>query len=294
MKTRLMKKVGIAAVPLTIGCAMLLSFKPTVQNASVFDVLAGVPVVELPETAARLVAQASAANKAAVMGEVLRASAALARPEVLAYMVSAICKSSPEIAGLTVETSVSLQPGEILPITKAALAAAPNSVESIVASGCRVAPRSYIAVAQMANAEVPQARERILRGVITAMPSMNGYVERARSYASHDSILDLLNKAQELAVNAIGEESASARIQSQSPLATVELAQTTTRSAVDIDQMAAQHPVLFAQAQAAPSVFMPVPTIGPPYTPPSTNMNTLTLGDTKVVIPGSGRDYSAP
>jgi len=249
MNTRVMKKLSIAAVPLTIGCVVLLAFKPAPQNGSIFNTLAGVPAVELPETAAALVAEAPVAKKAAVMSEVLRISATLAKPEVLAYMVSAICKSSPEIAGLTVETSVSLQPGEVLPITKAAVVAAPSSVESIMAGACRVAPQAYVAIAQVAGAPVSQAQ-----------PLPTKVTTETRSPLA---------------------------------LAMAEQAQTTTRSAADSEQTTTKS-VRFAQASGGTVAFKPMYTFHPPFTPPPPLPDTLFLWNTRIVQPGSGRDYSAP
>lgn len=265
MSKRFLRRVAVAAVPLTFGCAVLFAIKSDPQNATVFTTLANVPVLELPEAAAQIVAKSPVAQRSAVLGEVLHAVSALAKPEVTPYAVSAICRATPAVAGQVAQMAVSMQPGDALSITKAAVAAAPGSVEQIVSAVCRQVPQQFTSVAQVAGQESPRAQQEILRGVINALPSMETYVEKAKSYSADGSLASVLRKADELAFTVAQEQAKSGSANT-----------------------------LLAQSVTAQSPMMPVPMFGPPYTPAPTLFTTLTPKDTQIVTPGSGRDYSAP
>lgn len=262
MSKRMLKTVAVAAVPLALGCAALFAIKSDSQNASVFTTLANVPVVEMPEAAAQLVAKAPAAQRAAVVSEVLQAVNSLAKPDVTPYAVSAICRTAPEVAQQVAQVAVSLRPAEALPITKAAVAAAPGSVEQIVSAVCRQVPAQFASVAQVAGLESPRAQDQILRGVVSAVPSVETYVEKARTYSADGSLGSVLRKADEMAFTAAQEQAKS----------------TTT----------------LAMGSTATTPTMPIPTFGPPFTPPPPIFFDLKPNQTQIVLPGSGRDYSAP
>src|SRR6266536_2681557 len=65
---------------------------------------------EFPAVAAGLVRSASPDDKEQTARETLRATALLAKPGVLAYVVSSICGQTPEVAPIAVTTAIELEP----------------------------------------------------------------------------------------------------------------------------------------------------------------------------------------
>ena len=120
------------------------------------------PVPEIPAKAAELVHAAAASDRDRTAQDVLRAVSTIAKPGVLPYVVSAICRGNPEVAGSVVATAIKLQPENAVVLSKAALCAAPGQVEQIVFSACKAAPASCAEVALAASGEQPAARDLIL------------------------------------------------------------------------------------------------------------------------------------
>jgi hypothetical protein len=197
MKKHLLVGVGVTVLVVAGALVFGRSGKPGSLDSGLYSSLVAVPVLELPQTAAQLVAQA--ADKEARAVEVVRAVATMSQPDMLPFVVSAICRVAPEVAATTAATAVSLQPNEALPIAQSALTAAPAMVGAIVEAVCRQSPQYHSYVALLAAQEVPAARYQILLAVSDSVPALAPHLELAKSQASGQSLGTLLRRADELA-----------------------------------------------------------------------------------------------
>jgi hypothetical protein len=107
------------------------------------------------------------------------AVAVIAKPGVLRYVVSAICRESPDIAGVIVAKAITLQPEDGVILLKAALCAAPRQVEQIVYSACRASPAADGDLMLLAYSELPFASSQIRAGFVRARPDLKPYFEEA-------------------------------------------------------------------------------------------------------------------
>jgi hypothetical protein len=142
--------------------------------------LSGVRVPEIPARAAELVHAAAPSDRERTAQDVLRAVSAVAKPGVLPYVVSAICRANPEVAASVVATAIRLQPEDVSVFATAALCAAPGQVEQVVFSACKAAPASCAEVAVVASRQLPAANDLILAGLIGARPELELYLEEAQ------------------------------------------------------------------------------------------------------------------
>jgi hypothetical protein len=148
--------------------------------ATPFLALSGVRVPEIPARAAELVHAAAPSDRERTAQDVLRAVSAVAKPGVLPYVVSAICRANPEVAASVVATAIRLQPEDVSVFATAALCAAPGQVEQVVFSACKAAPASCAEVAVVASRQLPAANDLILAGLIGARPELELYLEEAQ------------------------------------------------------------------------------------------------------------------
>jgi hypothetical protein len=192
--------VGLAAVA---GFAVLVVWLVSVPGgqavaATPFLALSRVPVPEMPATAADLVQAAPVLEREATAAEVLRAVATMTRPGAMPYVVSAICRRNPEVAGAVVATAIQLQPDEELAFCRAAVCAAPDRVEQVVASACAAAPASFANVAMVAFQRWPEADRLILDGVTNALPSLKPYLDQAAQQDGTNDFPAFLNRTVQL------------------------------------------------------------------------------------------------
>ena len=166
---------GVLAVLLVC----LLSAHGGAVPSTPFLALSGVSVPEIPAKAAELVHAAAAPDREQTARDVLRAVSAIARPGVLPYVVSAVCRGNPEVAGSVVATAVELQPEDVLIFSTAALGAAPGQVERVVFAACKAAPPSCANVALAASRQLPAANNLILAGLAGARPELKPCLEEA-------------------------------------------------------------------------------------------------------------------
>jgi hypothetical protein len=206
VKTRVLKGVvvslGVLAACATIGVLLL----PENNRPDSFNTLSGNSVLELPPMAAFMVSHAPTNERPAVAREVVQKVATLAKPGVIPFTVNAICEAAPEVAAEVVSTAAALEPQDSLFIAKAALTAAPAKTEIIVESVCRQVPQAYAWVAVIADEVDTSARPQIFRGITNALPVLAGPVERARTYCENRPMLDVMQKAHELATDAYEAE----------------------------------------------------------------------------------------
>ncbi len=184
---------------LSVALACVLSAQGGDNVASTaFIALSSVSVPEIPAKASELVEAAPAANREQTARDVLRAVSVIARPGVLPYVVSAVCRGTPEAAGAVVATATALRPQDVLYFCHAALCAAPGSVESIVFSACKVAPSSCANVALLASRLVPRANGLILASLSSALPALKFYLDEAQTQAGTNDFEAVIRRTVQL------------------------------------------------------------------------------------------------
>ncbi len=153
---------------------------------------------EIPAKAAELVHAAAVSNRDETAQDVLRAVSMIARPCVLPYTVSAVCRGNPEQAGVMVAAAIKLQPEDVLIFSKAALCAAPGQVEQVVFSACKAAPASCADLALGASRQLPGANNQILAGLAGARPELELYLEEAEIQAGTNDFEAVIKRAVQL------------------------------------------------------------------------------------------------
>ncbi|MGA2541425.1 MAG: hypothetical protein ABSG78_07655 [Verrucomicrobiota bacterium] len=187
--------LGILAV--LLAC-LLSAHGGSAVPSTPFIALSIISVPEIPAKAAELVHAAAASDRDQTAREVLRAVSMIARPGVLPYAVSAICRGNPEAAGSVVATAIELQPEDVLIFSKAALCAAPGQVEQVVFSACKAAPASCADVALVASRQLPAAHNLILAGFAGARPDLELYLEEAEIQAGTNNCEAVIKRAVQL------------------------------------------------------------------------------------------------
>ncbi len=191
--------VGLTAVTVFAVLVWLVS-APGSQTvaATPFLALSRVPVPEMPATAADLVQAAPVLEREVTAAEVLRAVATMTRPGAMPYVVSAICRRNPEVTGTVVATAIQLQPDEELAFCRAAVCAAPDRVEQVVASACMAAPGSFANVSMVAFQRWPDASHLILNGLTNALPDLKPYLDQAAQQDGTNGFPAFLNRTVQL------------------------------------------------------------------------------------------------
>lgn len=202
----MLKYFIVVAGILAVSATLILLAKPAAPIKGALDKLAEDSVLELPQIAARMVSEAPKTQQAGVAREVLQKVDALAKPGMIPFTVSAICRACPDIADETVRAAAALQPQDVLLIAKAALSAAPARPEIVVEAICRQVPQAYPWVAVMAVEVDPEARGRILKGISLAIPFLVLPIEQAQKYCGDRPMPELMEKVHELATAAYQEE----------------------------------------------------------------------------------------
>jgi hypothetical protein len=175
-------------------------------GTTVFLALSGVSIPEIPARAAEVVAAAESSDRERIACEAIRAVSNIARPGVLPYTVSAICRKNPETAGTVVAIAIGLEPQYVLVFTKAALCAAPDRVEQVVFSAGSAMPAAGAGVAILACEQLPAASDPIRAGFVKARPDMELYLEEAESKQGTNNYQTVIKQAAQLS-----EEAARAR-----------------------------------------------------------------------------------
>jgi hypothetical protein len=190
---------------LAVLLAWLLSARgDNVVGSAPLIVLSSVPVPEIPAKAADLVHAAVASDREQTARDVLRAASGIARPGVLPYVVSAICRRNPEVAGCVVATAIELQPQHVVYFSQAAFCAAPGQVEHVVVSACNAAPASCADVALVAFWQLPSATNLILSGLGSALPGLKPYLAQAQIQAGTNDFEAVIRRTVQLLSDASG------------------------------------------------------------------------------------------
>ena len=202
MKLKWLVVTGTAAVLAVLVVWLALAPGGPPAAATPFTALSGVAVPEMPAKAADLVSASTVLNREATAAAVLRAVATMARPGVMPYVVSAICRRNPEVAGTVVATAIELQPADGLYICRAAVCAAPDRVEQVVAAACSAAPDSFANVAMVAFGRWPAANHLILDGLTNALPGLQPYLDQAARQNGTNDFAALINHTAQLVTDA--------------------------------------------------------------------------------------------
>ena len=195
---------GLGALGMLAGLAAWFAPAPDSQAvaATPFLALSRVPVVEMPAKAADLVQAAPVLERPATASAVLQAVNTMARPGVMPYVVSAICRRTPEVTGTVVATAIQLHPDDELYFCRAAVCAAPDRVEQVVAAACRNAPSSFANVALVAFGASPSAGRLILDSLTNALPAVTPFVDQAQRQAGTNDFVTLINQTVQLLAEA--------------------------------------------------------------------------------------------
>jgi hypothetical protein len=164
-----------------------------------FIALSSVSVPEIPAKSAELVNAAASADRGQTACDVLRAASAVAKPGVLPFVVSAICRADSDIAGSVVATASELRPDDTPTFCEAALWAAPSQVQEIVFEACKASPSSCASVAVIAHTQLPAADNSIFAGIVEALPDLTQYLYTARIQVGTNNFEALIDRTVDLA-----------------------------------------------------------------------------------------------
>src|SRR4051812_42065987 len=105
--------VAASLIASSTVCILLITDPKPPSSSNPLIALASVSKPEFPARAAELVRSAGPANQKQTAQEVLRATAVLAKPGVLAYVVSSISHEVPAAAAVAAATAIELQPADL-------------------------------------------------------------------------------------------------------------------------------------------------------------------------------------
>lgn len=258
-------KVTMSTAAAFLALALVVRADETSPANQFLTVLSTSTQAELPAKAADLVAQAGAKQQLRTTIEVVKAAVGL-NPAAASLTVGSIAHATPAMAAVAAGTAASLVPDQAVKIARAAAAAAPQQAGKIVEAICRVLPANYSDVAEAVAEVVPGASKEILTGISTAIPTLQGPI---------DKVL-LADKGSVPSVNKVLEQ-----------VEQVNEAMTTD----SLTSFAGT--VRVSSFDAQPLYVMPPSSIKPPYVAPPVSPINLNPGVGGVVPPG-GRNYANP
>jgi hypothetical protein len=193
---------GTSGVLAVLLACIVSAHGGSLASPTPFMVLSGVSVPEIPAKAAELVHAAAVTNREQTAREVLQAVSVIARPGVLPFVVGAICRDSPEVAGDVVATAISLQPHYALFFSRAAVCAAPGQVQQVVFSACKAAPGLYADLALDAFGQLPSKGDLILAGLFGAYPGLKPFWEEAQAQVGTNDFVAAIKRTEQLLADA--------------------------------------------------------------------------------------------
>ena len=206
MKLKWIVLSGATGVLAVLLACILSTHGSDAVAATPFIALSSVPVPEFPAKAADLVHDAAAPDRAQTTREVMRAALSLARPGVLPYIVSAVCRANPETAGTAVASAIELQPQDVLIFSRAAACAAPEQAGQIVSSACKSAPSEFINVTLVVSQQLPSANDAVLQGLADGLPGLKDLLKRAEVQCGTNDPATVLGQAFQLFNNPAGAQ----------------------------------------------------------------------------------------
>ncbi|HMJ89090.1 MAG TPA: hypothetical protein VK530_04705 [Candidatus Acidoferrum sp.] len=232
-----------------------------------------VRTLELPARAASTISAVSKADRAALVDDVVRAALGV-NASGGSLLVGAIARSTPDVAADSAVTATSLQPKQLLPITKAAIGGAPGEAEAIVSALTKARPAAFATIGIAAVEVAPGSAEAILNGITEANPTLKSLISRfdTKRAKSPAAVVSVLKRTETLLVKLSNTSKNTPEAILASELSPA---------------MTAQLPGLTSTVLAAP------PIVGPPYAPGSPTPGEINTSQNNIAPPG-GRDYSAP
>jgi hypothetical protein len=272
-----------------------------------------VSTVEIPAAAARLMADAQPAQQAERAKEVLNAVAAMSKPGLMPYVVSAMAKACPDAAPAIAAAATKALPEMATTVTKVAIEAAPAQTEPIVAAVCQQAPESSLRVASAAVQAMPSHSAAIFQTVATAVPQLRPYFVKAETdqnvatdaTAILKQVYTSVAAAQNSEIKQANQQAvASLALNQQSATHPISLIPVNPITQVQQANQNAVYKVSSAQSQlqiSAPSRGVGLqngafhgPTVNTPFVTPSLIQGLVANNSTVVLTNASHRTYSAP
>lgn len=158
------------------------------QDQSPLTQLSQVAAPELPARAVALVQAASDNAKISMITNTLWAVSGLARPGVMPYVISALCRANPTLADVVVGTAVEIDNTPIITIICAAKAGAPNMVEKMAVAAFRGNPAAMQDTALSFVNQTTLSSTNILNDLGEALPNLEPFVDMARIQADQAMI----------------------------------------------------------------------------------------------------------
>jgi hypothetical protein len=147
-----------------------------ISTNQALEVLRRVPALELPATAAELVAQAKFRDRKEIAVEVVRLAVRL-NPTAAAAVVSAMGSVAPEFLADIAGTAVSERAEVLSQVVTAAVSVRPSAAHEIVIAVCHVAPREYPRAALAASCASAEASRQILKAVGEIEPELRPFID---------------------------------------------------------------------------------------------------------------------
>ncbi len=226
---------------------------------------ARVHALELPARGAAAVAAAPSAGRQALADDVIRAAFevdASTGPQ----LVAAIARATPELAAGSAATAALLQPGQLSPITKAAVSVAPAQTEAIVNSLVKGSPKSFATIGIAAVEVAPKSAEAILAGIASANATLKALISRVDTQTprTQSAAVTVLKRTETLLVKLANSSRTTPEAILASDLTPAMTAQLTSHTA---------------------TVLSTPPVVGPPYTLGSPSPGELNTAQTYEAAP---------
>jgi hypothetical protein len=170
---------GRAFTLILLSCLMFCP-KQTLGDAistnQVLQALRHAPALELPATAAELVAKAKFRDRKETAVEVARLAIRL-NPAAAAAVVNGIGSVAPDFVADIAGTVVSERAEVLSQVVTAAVCVRPSAAHEIVIAVCRVAPREYPRAALAASCASAESGRQILKAVAEIEPELRPFID---------------------------------------------------------------------------------------------------------------------
>jgi len=308
-----MKQIAFTAFLVAACAGTVYAVRPTASvpdsSPGALTVFRSVTAAEIPSVASRWVSQAAADQREGRALEAIKAVASLSKPGLLPYVVTAVSQAVPSAAPRVAAEAAALAPDFALAATKAAIAAAPAEVERIVAAVCRQAPELSAGVGVVAHAQTPERASGILKGIAAGVPALEPLITKALQTVAPSQVPQVMEQVRAMVAAAGRDQQRTAQRQtvaSRVSAASLDGNDVTSGLVDPAEQVrqadqAARLQIARADRDVRAPVsdlsglpqLLPPPTVKPPYVPLPGTIAEIKGSDT-VIVPGTGRNYSAP
>jgi hypothetical protein len=171
---------GLLFVSLVICQRILRLSEAKAPDKTPLAILGCVPIPEIPAQAVALVRSAPAALRVSVVTNMLWAVAGLARPGVMPYVISSLCRAYPDLADVVVGTAVEINNTPFVTIFSAAKVAAPDMISKITMGAFKARPEAFADIALAVAEHTSVSSTNILRDLSKALPNLQPFLDTAR------------------------------------------------------------------------------------------------------------------